>query len=136
LDEIAVGLLDGVRASCKFVALGLAVLEEALNTFVLHRILNSTEHDALLIRRADFKGLRESNHCCEELLVDAFVDVDTLGGNADLARVEESAHGDFWGYLGNVDVWTDDAGVVASKLERDTLQGRGCCLHNLLSSGD
>ena len=112
LDEVAITLLDLWLPGREGVSVLLAVAEEVLNFFVLHVVLDGAEHDACLVAAADFEGLGEVHHGFDEGLVDAFVDVDALCGDADLARVEEGAHGDFGGGLGDVDVGEDNGGVV------------------------
>ena len=86
LEPVAILLLDISTAGNEVVALVLAVLEESLDLLVLHLVLDGTEHGALLIRRADFETGSDLGHCIDHGSVDLLVDVDTLGGNANLAK--------------------------------------------------
>jgi hypothetical protein len=79
-------LLDVSAAGNEVVALVLAVLEESLDLFVLHLVLDGTEHGALLIGCADLEAGGDLGHCVDHGFVDLLVDVDALGGNADLVR--------------------------------------------------
>lgn len=64
------------------------------------------------------------------------MNVDALGGNANLAGVLEGAHGDFWSGLLDVDVGKDDGGVVTTELEGYALERAGAGGHDLLARGD
>lgn len=64
------------------------------------------------------------------------MDVNALGGDADLAGVLESPHDELGGNLLDVDVRADDGGVVASQFERDSLESLGAGGHDLLSGGN
>lgn len=135
LDEEA--LLGGwsLLANGELVALLTGVLEELLNLLVLHLVLHGAEEGAG-VGVADLDGLGEGDHLGEELAVDALMDVDTLGGNADLAGVLEGTHDDLRSGLLDVDVGKDDGGIVAAELEGAALQGLGASSHDLLTSGN
>lgn len=135
LDEEALVAGDGVIANSELVAILARVVEELLDFLVLHLVLDGAEQGAGF-GVADGDGLGEVDHLLEELLVDALVDVDALGGDADLARVLEGAHDDLGSDLLDVDVGQDDGGVVATELEGDALQGAGAGGHDLLAGGD
>lgn len=108
LNEETIALGD-FRLSCQeLVAFGLTVVEETLDLFVLHLILNRAKHDALLITGPDKKLPSSFGHCLYEWLVDLLVDVDALRRYADLTRVHEGAHCDFGCDLFNVDVGQDN----------------------------
>jgi hypothetical protein len=62
----------------------------------------------------DFQTRSHTGEGLDEWLVDLLRDINALGGDADLARVEEGAHGDLRRDFGNVDVWKNDARVVAT----------------------
>jgi len=53
-------------------------------------------------------------HCVEELLVDGAVDVEAFQIQADLSRVKEGECGDLGCDGGDIDIITDDSGVIAS----------------------
>ncbi len=114
LDEVAGTLFDLLGADGELVTVLLAVLEELLYLLVLHFVLDGPDQDTGLVARADLDALGEGDHGFQEGLVDVLVDVDALGGDADLARVIEGAHGNFGGGLFDVDVWEDDGGIVAA----------------------
>jgi len=114
LHKVPLCRLNIVWSRGEFVSVFLAVLEKALDTLVLHVVLDRAEHHTLLVRCADLEVLGELGHLGDEGLVDGFVDVDALGGNADLAGVDERTHGDFGSDLFDVDVGEDDGGVVAA----------------------
>jgi hypothetical protein len=98
--------------------------------------------------------LCEGNHGIKERTVDILVDVDTFGRDTDLARIGEGAKGYLGCGAGDVNVWEDDARVVATELyplvrenrtirfsrythlKSDSFQRRRSCLHDLLASGD
>jgi hypothetical protein len=81
------------------------------------------------------------------------VDVDTLGGDANLVRklaferysrddstylttVLEGTHDKLRSSSLNVDILSDDTGIVASKLKSHTLEGLAAGSHDLLSCGN
>jgi len=135
LNEVTLALGGGVLADGELVAVLLGVLEELLDLLVLHLVLDRAEQGAGL-RVANLDGLGEVDHLLEELLVDALVDVDTLGGDADLAGVLEGTHDNLRGGLLDIDVGEDDGGVVAAELEGAALEGVGAGGHDLLAGGD
>ena len=135
LDEEALALGGGVLADGELVAVLLGVREELLDLLVLHLVLDGAEQRAGL-GVTDLDGLGEVDHLLEELLVDALVDVDALGGDTDLARVLEGTHNDLGGGLLDVNVGEDDGGVVATELEGAALEGVGAGGHDLLAGGD
>ena len=136
LDEEALAGFHLWLASCELVTLLLGIGEESLDSVKLHGVLDGSEHDTLLVALSDLEVLGESDHALHELGVDRFVDVDALGGDADLTGVEEASQGHFWDSLVHVDVWENDAGIVATELESDTLQGLRARLHDLLAGRD
>lgn len=123
-----IGLTDG-----ELVALGLAVGEELLDLLILHGVLDGAEQVVAIVWVSDLDGLCEIDHLLQELLVNGLVNVDALGGDADLSRVLESAHDDFRSDLLDVDIGKDNGGVVAAKFQGDALQSLGRSLHNLLA---
>lgn len=135
LDEEA--LLGGgsFLADGELVALLAGILEELLDLLVLHLVLDGAEEGAG-VGVADLNGLGEVDHLGEELGIDALVDVDALGGNADLAGVLEGTHDDLRSGLLDVDVGKDDGGIVAAELKGAALQGLGASSHDLLTSGN
>lgn len=78
--------LDISAAGDEVVALVLAVLEESLDLLVLHLVLDGAEHGTLLVGSTDLEAGGDLGHCVDHGSVDLLVDVNTLGGNADLAR--------------------------------------------------
>jgi hypothetical protein len=135
LDEEALLGRGGVLADGELVAVLLSVREEFLDLLVLHLVLDRAEEGAGF-GVTDLDGLGEVDHLGEELGVDALVDVDTLGGDTDLARVLEGTHDDLGSDLLDIDVRQDDGGVVAAELEGAALEGVGASSHDLLTSGD
>jgi hypothetical protein len=135
LDEEALLSGGGVLADGELVAVLLGVREELLDLLVLHLVLDGAEQGAGL-GVADLDGLGEVDHLGEELGVDALVDVDTLGGDTDLARVLEGTHDDLGSDLLDIHVRQDNRSVVAAKLEGAALEGVGASSHDLLASGD
>lgn len=135
VDEVALFILI-LAAGGKDVAVLLAVVEETLDAIVLHLVLDGPDHDALLVTLADLERLGEVDHGFEHGLVDVRVDVDALGGHAHLSAVEHGAHDDSGRRLGDVDVWADDRGVVASKLECHTFQRRRTGGHDAFARRD
>jgi hypothetical protein len=91
LKPEALLLLDVSTAGNEVVALVLAVLEESLDLFVLHLVLDGTKHGALLFGCADLEAACDLGHGFDHGFVDLLVDVDTLGGNADLMKKLASA---------------------------------------------
>jgi len=85
LYEVAGTLFDLLGADGELVTVLLAVLEELLHLLVLHFVLDGSDQDAGLVARADLDALGEGDHGFQEGLVDVLVDVDALGGDADLA---------------------------------------------------
>ena len=90
-DEVSLSARDVLATSGNFVLMLGDVLEETLDTLILHRVLNRSEMDTLVVWAADLEVGSELGHGLEGLLVDGFVDIDTLGGNADLSTVLESS---------------------------------------------
>ena len=86
LEPEALLLLDISTAGNEVVALVLAVLEESLDLLVLHLVLDGAEHGTLLVGSTDLEAGGDLGHCVDHGSVDLLVDVNTLGGNADLAR--------------------------------------------------
>jgi hypothetical protein len=74
----------------------------------LHLVLDRAEHVVTVIGVSDLDRLGEVDHLCEEILVDGLVDVDTLGGYADLSTVLECTHNDLRCDLLDVDVLFDN----------------------------
>lgn len=68
--------------------------QEALDFFVLHGVLDGAHEDAFLVAFADLEGLGEGDCGIAEFVVDGFVYVHALDGDADLAGVEEAERGD------------------------------------------
>jgi hypothetical protein len=153
LEPEAVLLLDVSAAGNEVVALVLAVLEESLDLFVLHLVLDGTEHGAFFVGCADFEAGGDLGHCVDHGSVDFLVDVDALGGNADLVRklalercmrddqtyltaVLEGTHDELRSSSLNVNILSDDTGIVTSKLESHTLEGLAAGSHDLLSCGN
>jgi hypothetical protein len=135
LDEEALLGGGGVLANSELVAVLLGVREELLDLLVLHLVLDGAEERAGL-GVADLDSLSEVDHLLDELGVDALVDVDTLGGDADLTGVLEGAHGDLRSDLLHVDIGENDGGVVATELKGAALEGVGASRHDLLAGGD
>jgi hypothetical protein len=135
IDEKALLSRGSALADGEFVTVLAGVLDELFDLLVLHLVLDGAEEGAGL-GVTDLDGLGEVDHLLEELGVNALVDVNTLGGNADLARVLEGTHNDLWSDLLDVDIRKDDGGVVATKLKGAALQGVGASSHDLLASGD
>lgn len=153
LEPEAVLRLDISAASNEVVALVLAVLEESLDLLVLHLVLDGTEHGTLLIGSADLEAGGDLGHCVDHGSVNLLVDVDTLGGNADLMRelaserhvgddltylttVLEGTHDELRSSSLNVDILSDDTGIVASELKSHTLESLAAGSHDLLSCGN
>jgi hypothetical protein len=143
-------LLDISTAGDKVVALVLAVLEESLDLFVLHLVLDGTEHGAFFVGCADLEAGGDLGHCVDHGFVDLFVDVDALGSDTDLVRklasgryirggstyltaVLEGTHDKLGSSSFNVNILSDDTGIVASKLKGHTLEGLAASSHDLLS---
>ena len=135
LDVEALAGCDVWLANGELVALLLGVLEEALDLLILHLVLDWSEQRAR-VRSADLDRLGELDHLLEHLVVDVFVNVDALGGDADLTGVLEGSHHEFWCDLVDVDVWQDDRSIVASEFEGAALESWGTSGHNLLASCD
>jgi hypothetical protein len=146
-------LLDISAAGNEVVALVLAVLEESLDLFVLHLVLDGAEHGTFLVGCADLEAGGDLCHCVDHGSVDLLVDVDTLGGDANLVRklaferysrddstylttVLEGTHDKLRSSSLNVDILSDDTGIVASKLKSHTLEGLAAGSHDLLSCGN
>jgi hypothetical protein len=120
LDEIPGTALYLRIPQREFIPLLLGVLEEGFHPFVLHLVLNGAQHDARLVAGADLEGFGDGGDGGDEGGVNRLMDVDSFGGDADLAAVEKCAHRDFGGNVVDVHVWQDDCGVVATHfLERD-----------------
>lgn len=152
LDEEAWGVGWVLAANGNLPALLLNVLEEFTNSVVpgilsainswklrgrnlLHRVLDWSVGDALLNSVTELHVVLDVvNHGISELVEDALVDVNALDSQADLTGVGECDLSDLWCGLLNVNVLGDNAGVVASKLESDALEGLGARLHDLLTS--
>ena len=85
LEPEAILLLNISTASNEVIALVLAVLEEGLDLLILHLVLDGAEHGALLVGSADLEAGGDLGHCVDHGSVNLLVNVDALGGNADLA---------------------------------------------------
>lgn len=153
LKPVTILLLDITTASNEVVALVLAVLEESLDLLVLHLVLDGTEHGALFVGCADLEAGRDLGHCVDHGSVDLLVNVDTLGGNANLVKklaaerhirddstylttVLEGTHDKLRSSSLNVNILSDDTGIIASKLEGHTLESLAASSHDLLSRGN
>jgi len=77
-------LLDICAASDEVIALVFTVLEESLDLLVLHLVLDGAEHGTFVVRVANLEASSDLDHCVDHGSVNLLVDVDTLGGNADL----------------------------------------------------
>lgn len=132
-DEESLSVRNVLATSGDLVLVLGHVLEESLDALVLHRVLNWSEVDALVIWSSDLEVVGKLGHGLESLLVDGFVDIDTLGGNAHLSAVLEGAEDQLRSDGLHIDVGHDDGGVVAAELEGYTLQGRGASGHDLLA---
>jgi hypothetical protein len=67
----------------------LDILKEGLDSVILHLILHGTMAGCLIGSIAELVVLDMLDDCVSELLIDGFMDVDTLNVKADLARVHE-----------------------------------------------
>ena len=101
----------------------------------LHLVLNRSEQ-GVGAGCAGLDGLGELDHLLQHLIVDILVDVDTLGGDTDLAGVLESTHDELWSNLLDVDVGQNDGGIVATELKGHTLESAGSGRHDFLASGN
>lgn len=135
-NEEALACGDGVSTLGELIPLLLGILKEGLDLLILHGILDRPKQYTLLFGCANLDALGELYHALDELGVNGLVDVDTLGGNAHLTRIEESTHGDFGHSLVHVDIGKNDARIVSAKFESDTLKCLCASLHNLLSGGN
>jgi len=133
LDEEALSGSDVGLANCELVALLLAVCKEGLDLLVLHGVLDGAKQVVAVIWVAHLDRLGEGNHLSEEVLVDGLVDVDTLGSDADLARVLEGTHYDFGCHFLDIDVRENDGSVVSAQLECHALERLCGGFHHLLS---
>jgi len=136
LNEETLAGGNGVGALSELISLLLAVLEKGLDLLILHRVLDRTKQDTFLIGCANLDGLCELDHSLHEFRVDGLVDVDSLGSNANLARVEESTHRNFRNSFVHVDVGENDAWVVATEFEGDAFEGLCAGFHDLLPGCD
>ena len=84
LNEVSFGLGNVGFTSGKGVTLGLGVCKETLDTLVLHGVLDGTEHDTVVIGRADLEVRGGFGHGSQHFFIDLFVDIDALGGYTDL----------------------------------------------------
>jgi hypothetical protein len=135
LDEETLAVADVCRTNGELVALVFGILEHVLDLLVLHLVLDGSKERARLWV-ADLDGLGELNHGLEHLIVDTLVDVDTLGGDADLSGVLEGAHYELWSNLLHVNIGKDDGGIITAELESDTLERWGTGCHDLLAGCD
>jgi hypothetical protein len=71
-----------------------AITTTYLDLFVLHRVLDGTKENTFFGAVAHLELLGDLDHGITELVVDGFVDIDTLNGQADLTGVEERKSGD------------------------------------------
>lgn len=85
----------------------LRVRKEVLDLLVLHLVLDWTKMSAIHWS-ADSHRLGEFDHCSQHLLVNVLVNVDTLCGNANLARVLESTHDKLRSNRLDVDIGKND----------------------------
>src|SRR5271170_1932238 len=131
------GLLTGaiiVRPSNgNLVLFLLNIREEALDPLVLHRVLDRSEEDILLVAFTYLECLGEVDHCVAELRVDGFLDEDTFDSHADLTGVQKGECSNLGSHFFDVHVVTDDCWVISSELEGDTLQRLSRACHDLLS---
>lgn len=81
---------------CDIPLLFLDVRVEGLDPFKLHGILNRAYKYSLLTTWSHFKGLRESNDCVFELIVNRFVNINALYSRTDLSRVKKGKRGDLY----------------------------------------
>ncbi|KAI3479986.1 hypothetical protein L1887_57884 [Cichorium endivia] len=134
--EVAFLLLDlASRDEVELLVLGL--LEELADLVILHLVVDGTKHDALLVTGAHLEVLNDLGECRLELVVDVLVDVDALGGDADLARVEEGTEEHVLCGGGHVRLLREhDARVVATELEGEALErGRAALGDEAASDG-
>lgn len=68
-------------------------LETYLDLLVLHLVLDRSQKHSFLITFTNLETLGDFNHSFQELIVDGFMDIDSLDGQADLSRVEEGEGG-------------------------------------------
>lgn len=152
LDPEAIFLFNLAATGNEVVALGLAVLEEGLDLLILHLVLDGAQHGTVLVGGADLKAGGNLGHCVDHGSVDLLVDVNTLSSNANLGSesaskrlirtgptylttVLEGTHNKLWSSSLNIDIFSDDTGVVAAELESNTLESLAASSHNLLSGG-
>lgn len=119
--------------SCTTTYLG--VLEEGLDLFVLHLVLNWAKLGTVS-RSTNGHGLCAFDHSGKSLLVYVLVDVDTFGGNANLARILESAHHELRSNCLDVHIWENNRSVVAAKLKSYTLECLSTCSHDLFAGSN
>lgn len=144
-------VFDIGAAGSELVALVLAVLEEGLDLLILHLVLNGAKHDALFVGCADLQTGCSLGHCVNHRSVDLLVNVNSLGGNANLVArsasvssigtrptylttVLEGSHNKLWSSSLNVNILSNNTGIVAAELQSNTLEGLTASSHDLLSS--
>ena len=100
---------------------------------ILRRVLDRPQYRTLFGAVADRHRFGQGMEAIAKRDVDLFVDVQPLGGDADLSGVEECAEEQLLGDLFDVDVGHDDRRVVAAQLQRDPLKVSRRRLHDLLA---
>ena len=107
-----------------------------LDLLELHAVVERAELGVLGKAITHLRGLGGLGDLLDELVVDRLVDEGALDGAADLARVGERPREDLRRHLLDVDIASDDRGVIAAELERHALDVVGRGRHDLLARGD
>jgi len=135
-DEVTLSGRHILTTDSKFVLVFADVLEEALDTLVLHRVLDGSEVYTFIIWTTDLEVRCKLGHGLECLLVDRFVNVDALRSDTNLSAVLERTKYQLRRHFRNVYIRKNNRCVVATELERHALQSRSTGGHDLLTSRD
>ena len=62
--------------------------------------------------------------------------IDAFASDGDLASFLKGEQADRGRSSGDIDIWADDCGIIASQFQRHTLQGVSARFHNFLAGHD
>ena len=123
-------------AACKeLIALVLGILNQFKHALILRLVLNGANGRALFGAIANLDRFGISRNRARQFVVNIFVNVDTLGRDADLARIVEACPKQLFSHLANVGIGQNNRRVIAAQFKRDALKVLRRRFHHALARG-
>ena len=110
-----------VATSEEFIPLVLGVLNKLQNALILWFVLNGANCSTLLSAIADLHRLGISRNRSGQFVINIFVNIDTLGRNADLACIVKACPKQLFRDLAHIGIGQNNRGVITAQFKRNAL---------------